>query len=164
LVNIMQLVFLLVVLLAPGAILTLLERWSAHYTITWATKGRAGVSLFFVVTASGHFFQTAAMAEMLPPAVPFRMELIYLTGVLELLGAAGILLPGLERLAGLGLILLLLGVLPANVYAAFNHVAFGGHELGSAYLLVRVPFQLLLMWWIYIAAVDHRPALLPPRS
>jgi uncharacterized membrane protein len=48
---------------------------------------------------------------------------------------------------------MLLGVLPANVYAAYNRIAFGGHEAGPAYLLARIPFQLFVMWWVYFAAV-----------
>ncbi|HZG67531.1 MAG TPA: DoxX family protein [Herpetosiphonaceae bacterium] len=154
----MQLLFLMAVLLVPGAILTLVERWLPHTTVPWTTKGRAGLSLFFAVTSSGHFLQTAAMADMLPPVVPFRIEIIYLTGVLELLGAVGVWLPRLDRLAGLGLLLMMVGLLPANIYAAFNHVPFGGHELGPVYLLVRVPFQLFLIWWIYQVTVAQHAA------
>lgn len=67
------------------------------------------------------------MAAMLPPAIPSRVELIYLTGVLELLGALGVWIPGLMRLTGVCLILMLVGILPANIYSAINHVEFGGH-------------------------------------
>lgn len=154
----MQLLFLLLVLTAPSLLLTLVERWIRGFTVTWATKARVGVSLFFVVTSLGHFMQTQAMAEMLPPSVPFRIELIYLTGILELLGAAGVWIPRLERLTGLCLMLMLIGLLPANIYAAFNYVDFGGHASGPAYLLVRVPFQGFVIWWIYTAAVEQRAA------
>ena len=158
----MQLLFLLLILFVPGTILTLAERWLPGKRIPLRTKGRAGISLFLVVTSSSHFLQTAAMAEMLPPVVPFRIELIYLTGVLELLGAVGVWLPRLDRLAGLGLMLMLVGLLPANIYAAFNDVPFGGHELGPVYLLVRVPFQLLLIWWIYKSTLEQRPVAVQP--
>jgi len=88
---------------------------------------------------------------MLPPSVPYRVELIYLTGVLELLGAIGVWVHRLMRVTGLLLILLLIGLLPANVYSAFNRVDFGGHGAGPAYLLVRVPFQLFVIWWAYFS-------------
>ncbi len=158
----MQLLFLLLVLFVPGTILTLVERWLPGKRVSLTTKGRAGLSLFLVVTSSGHFLQTAAMAEMLPPVVPFRIELIYLTGVLELLGAVGVWLPHLDRLAGLALMLMMVGLLPANIYSAFNYVPFGGHDLGPVYLLVRVPFQLLLIWWIYKSTVEQRPVTVQP--
>ena len=91
------------------------------------------------------------MAAMLPPAIPYRIELIYLTGVLEFLGALGVWIPGLMRLTGVCLILMLVGILPANIYSAINHVEFGGHAAGPAYLLIRVPFQLFVIWWTYFA-------------
>jgi uncharacterized membrane protein len=91
------------------------------------------------------------MAAMVPPAVPYRVETIYVTGVLELLGAAGVWIPSLMRLTGLCLILMLLCFLPANIYSAINRVDFGGHGAGPAYLLVRVPFQLFALWWAYFA-------------
>jgi uncharacterized membrane protein len=149
----MQLVFLFIVLIAPRPLLTLAERYIPGLKISEQTKSRVGPSLFFSVTSSGHFLQTAAMAEMVPPFVPYRRGLIYFTGVLEALGALGLWIPRLKRLTGLGLILMLVGLLPANVYAAYKRVKFGGHQNGPAYLLVRVPFQGLVMWCIYKAAV-----------
>ena len=95
------------------------------------------------------------MAAMLPPAVPYRVELIYLTGVLEFLGALGVWVPSLRRLTGICLILMLVGILPANIYSAINRVEFGGHAAGPAYLLIRVPFQLFLIWWTYFATEQH---------
>ena len=45
------------------------------------------------------------------------------------------------------LILMFLGFLPVNVYAAVERIDFGGHGMGPVYLLTRVPFQLLLVAW-----------------
>ena len=95
------------------------------------------------------------MASMVPVSVPFRTELIYVTGIFELLGAIGIWIPRLTRLTGFLLILLLVGVLPANVYSAINRVEFGGHGGGPAYLLIRVPFQILVIWWTYFATEQN---------
>ena len=63
-----------------------------------------------------------------------------------MLGAIGVWIPRLMRLTGLCLILMLVCLLPANLYSAVNRVDFGGHGAGPAYLLVRVPFQLLVIW------------------
>jgi uncharacterized membrane protein len=89
------------------------------------------------------------MSAMLPSWVPYRASIIYLTGVLELLGAIGLWLPGLTKVTGLFLILMLISFLPANIYSAIDRVEFGGHGAGPAYLLVRVPFQLFLIWWTH---------------
>lgn len=147
----MTLLFLALLLIAPYLILTLLGRSVAGFRLAASKRARVGLSLFFIFTAIGHFVSTEEMAAMLPPFVPYRVGLIYLTGALELLGAVGVWIPRLGRLTGLLLILMLVGVLPANVYSAFNRVDFGGHGAGPAYLLVRVPFQLFVMWWTYLA-------------
>ena len=147
----MQLLFLLLLLTGPLLVITLLSHLSPRFNLRLSTRARIGLSLFFLFTGTGHFIRTEPMAAMLPPSVPYRVELIYLTGVFELLGAVGVWIPKLMKITGVCLILMMLAVLPANIYAAFNHVEFGGHEYGPIYLLVRVPFQLFVIAWIYVA-------------
>ena len=146
----MTLVFLLLLLVTPFVLLTAMQRFAA-FEIAAVKRARVGVTLFFLVTALAHFFNTEAMAEMIPPSIPYRVELVYLTGIFELLGAIGVWIPRLVRLTGLLLIIMLIAVLPANIYSALNRVEYGGHGAGPAYLLVRVPFQLFVIWWIYFA-------------
>jgi uncharacterized membrane protein len=147
----MQLLVLLLLLVAPYLILTLAGRWISGLKIAPAARARVGLTLFFVFTGLGHFIRTEGMVEMVPPSIPYRVELIYLTGVLELLGAVGVWVPRLMRLTGLCLILMLIGILPANIYSAVHRVDFGGHGAGPTYLLVRVPFQLFAICWTYFA-------------
>jgi uncharacterized membrane protein len=151
----MTLLFLLFLLVAPYLIITLLGRWVAGLRMPPPQRARVGLSLFFVITASQHFLSTEAMAAMIPPSIPYRRELTYLSGVFELLGAIGIWIPRLVRLTGLLLIVMLIGILPANIYSAFNRVDFGGHDAGPVYLLVRVPFQLFVIWWTYFATEQN---------
>ena len=151
----MTLVFLLLLLVVPYLILTLLDRWTARFKLTSSKRARVGLSLFFIFTAIGHFIRTEEMAAMVPPSIPYRIELIYLTGVFELLGAIGAWIPRLTRLTGFLLTLMLIGLLPANIYSAINRVDFGGHGAGPAYLLVRVPFQLFVIWWTYFATEQN---------
>ena len=151
----MTLAFLLLLLVAPYLILALLERWTGGFKLTSSKRARVGLSLFFIFTAIGHFIRTEEMAAMVPPFIPYRVELIYLTGVFELLGAIGVWIPRLARLTGFLLILMLIGLLPANIYSAINRVDFGGHGSGPAYLLVRVPFQLFAIWWTYFATEQN---------
>jgi uncharacterized membrane protein len=110
-------------------------------------------------TGTGHFVRSEGMAAMLPDWVPACTGIILVTGVLELMAAVGLWLLGLTRTVGHCLILMFLGLLPANVYAAVNRVGFGGHEMGPVYLLVRVPFQLLLIGWAHWAAGLSRERL-----
>ena len=147
----MTLLFLFLLLVVPYLTLTLVGQWVSVFRTTPIKRARVGLSLFFLFTAIGHFLKSEEMAKMLPPAVPYRVELIYLTGIFELLGAIGVWLPHLTRLTGLLLIIMLVGVLPANIYSALQRVDFGGHEAGPLYLLVRVPFQLFVIGWTYFA-------------
>ncbi len=113
------------------------------------SRGRISLAILLVFTGTAHFYKTQEMALMLPEFVSYKSQVIYITGVLELLGAIGILIPRVGRLAGFCLILMFVGFLPANVYAAFKYVEFGGHVYGPKYLLFRIPLQLFFIWWTY---------------
>jgi len=150
----MQLFFLFLLLLVPFLILTLVDRVT-QWKLAPVKRARVGLSLFFLFTAIGHFVRTEEMASMLPFAVAYRNPIIYLTGVLELLGAIGVWIPRLTKLTGVCLILMLIAVLPANIYSAINRIDFGGHGSGPVYLLARVPFQFLVMAWAYFATEQN---------
>ena len=115
--------------------------------VDWAA--RLGLALVFAFAALGHFVKTDAMAEMLPPSVPRRRALIQVSGIFELLLAMLLLAWPKARLLGLTIIGFLVAIFPANVYAAFQRISFGGHSAGPIYLLVRAPVQLLLILWTY---------------
>lgn len=151
----MTLVVLFLLLTLPYLILTLVGKLFPRFNFAPAIRARVGLSLFFAFAALGHFARTEAMAEMLPPAVPYRIEVIYLTGIFELLGAIGVWIPRLTKLTGLLLIVMLVGILPSNIYSAINRVEFGGHEAGPVYLLGRIPFQLFVIWWTYFATEQN---------
>jgi uncharacterized membrane protein len=151
----MTLLFLSLLLFVPYLILTLLGKSASSFQMAPAKRARVSLSLFFLFTSIGHFIKTEEMAAMLPAAVPYRISIIYLTGIFELLGAIGVWIPRLTKLTGFLLILMLIGILPANVYSAINRVDFGGHGAGPAYLLVRVPFQIFVLWWIYFATEQN---------
>lgn len=140
------LVFLLTLLIVPYWALMPLG-------LSEAVRGRAGLVLLFAFTGLGHFFKTDEMAQMLPPWTPVRTAVVYTSGVFELAAAVALLVPSLARPTGWVLILFLIAILPSNIYAAIERVPFGGHEAGPAYLWVRVPFQMLLVGWIYWFAV-----------
>jgi len=149
----MILVVLLGILLGSYALLTTLARFPRFVWLEPGLRGRVSLALLLAFTGLGHFVKTDAMAAMLPAWVPLRVPLIHATGVLELAGAGGLLVPGLSRAAGWCIIAFLVAVFPANVYAALHRVEMGGHESGPIYLAVRGPFQALLAWWAWWFAV-----------
>jgi len=135
-------------LVAPLLITTLWRTIRGRLPCEPATAGCWGVALVFWFTGVGHFIRTAPMAEMLPPWVPARVPLVYLTGFIELAAAVAILIPRCRRVTGMALIAMLVAFLPVNILAAVNRVPMGGHAWGPIYLLVRAPLQAVLIGWI----------------
>ena len=160
----MQLLYLVLILVAPYALLTVAGWLTATLRFDARTRARVALSLFFAFTGIGHFVKTAELVSMLPASVPYRLEAVYVTGILEVLGAIAIWIAPWRKLTGLFLIAMLFAFLPVNIYAAFQRVDFGGHELGPAYLLARVPVQLLLIAWTWFATgqTEHRAQHPPP--
>jgi uncharacterized membrane protein len=86
---------------------------------------------------------------MLPPWVPERVLLVYLTGVLEFAMAAGFLVRKSRRLTGWATTAVLVLFFPVNIYAALNQIPMGGHAWGPVYLLIRAPLQVIILLWVY---------------
>jgi len=110
------------------------------------------MSCMLVFTAIGHFIYTHGMSLMLPSFLPFRHEVIYLTGIIELCAAIGLLIPRLQHLTAWLLIIFFILILPANIHAAINNIDFqtgNNNGQGMAYLWFRVPLQILFIWWTY---------------
>lgn len=98
----------------------------------------------------------------MPPSLPAPDALILLSGVAEVLGGTGLLVPRRRRAAGLGLMLLLVAVFPANVEMLRLYRARGVPWWGEALLWARLPLQGLLIWAVW--RVSRRTAVRPPRT
>lgn len=123
--------------------------------------GRIAMAAMLTLTSIAHFIFNKGMSMMLPDFIPYQTEVIYLTGVLELLAAIGLLLPKFQVITGWLLILFFMMILPSNVYAAINHVdlqkaTYSGE--GPGYLWYRVPLQVFYIAWVYFSAVKSKPA------
>jgi uncharacterized membrane protein len=93
---------------------------------------RWALTVMFVVTGLAHFGrQRAEMIAMVPPRLPRPALLVTVTGVLELLGAAGLALPSTTGAAALCLTALLIAMFPANVYAARAALTLGGRQVAG---------------------------------
>jgi uncharacterized membrane protein len=116
---------------------------------SWPAATRAGLALMLFFTASAHFTRMREdLVRMTPPWVPRLRALVSCTGVCEVLGAIGILIPSLRHVAGIALILLFIALLPANVHAAKTGLTLRGKPVTP--LWIRVPMQVLfigLTWW-----------------
>jgi uncharacterized membrane protein len=111
---------------------------------------RLALAVMFAFTALSHFLPRTrpALVRMVPPALPAPGLLVTLTGLAELAGAAGLLLPPLVRAAALALAALLIAMFPANVHADRAGVVIAGRR--ATPLRVRLPRQLFwvacLLW------------------
>jgi uncharacterized membrane protein len=116
---------------------------------SWAAATRWALAVMFLFTASAHFTALKEdLVRMVPKAVPYPRQVVYLTGICEVLGAIGLLVPSLQRAAGIALVLFLIAVFPANVHAARTAVTIRGKPATPLWL--RLPMQLLfigLTWW-----------------
>jgi len=148
------LLILLAALLLPygGWVVAKQLGWGWASAITPALAGCSGLALIFLLAGIAHFLVTRPMAEMIPPAIPYRVPLVYFTGLCELAAVAGLLLPEMRRTTGWAVIVFLIAVFPANISGALRHLPLGGHD-APHYLWFRVPVQLFLIGWTYYFAV-----------
>jgi uncharacterized membrane protein len=100
-------------------------------------------------TASAHFTRMREdLVRMMPPRIPWPRAMVFFTGLCEIAGAIGLLVPLTRRAAGIALILFFFAVSPANVRAARSCLILRGKPVTPLWL--RAPMQLLfifLAWW-----------------
>jgi uncharacterized membrane protein len=134
-------------------IVTILARLAGRVGVTplqsWAAATRVGLAVMFCFTAAAHFNSMRGdLIRMVPQAIPNPEFMVTFTGICEVLGAIGLLVPRARRIAALALILLLIAVVPANAHAARAGVTLRGDA--PTPLLPRIALQLLfiaLLWW-----------------
>jgi uncharacterized membrane protein len=128
----------------------------------YSLSGRIAMSVMLLFTSLGHFKFTDGMSKMMPERVPFKKELVYITGFIEIAAAIGLLIPSSQKLTGWLLILFFLLILPANINAALKRVDYekGTYEgPGINYLWFRVPLQIFFIMWVYYFAILHSPRM-----
>ncbi|WP_426112810.1 DoxX family protein [Massilia sp. PWRC2] len=114
--------------------------------------GRCLLAAFFMAGGVLHFLLPATYAKVMPPWLPWHGALVAVSGVAEIAGGAGVLLPAVRRAAGRGLIALSVAVLPANVQMLQDGLAAGRPDWQLALLVLRLPLQAALIWWIWLVA------------
>ncbi len=156
----------LFVLLASFIILRGVGRLGVERLSSWREAGRGALVIMFLFTGTSHFTSMKYdFAAMIPDPMPDGLWVIYLTGVFEIAGAIGLLLPQTRRLAGICLVLLLVAMFSANVNAALNEIPLGGQDPTPLWL--RTPMQLLyigMVWWTSVKAPANEDGQLRHRE
>ena len=114
------------------------------------------MAAMLMFTAVAHFVFTKGMVMMLPEFVPYKTGIVYLTGIIEIAAAIGLLIPNSSVLAAWLLIMFFILLLPANIYASIKRIdyqkgTFSGN--GLVYLWFRVPLQILFIVWVYMSSI-----------
>jgi uncharacterized membrane protein len=110
--------------------------------------GRMTLAALFVVAGLLHFLLTPMYMRIMPGYLPAPRLLVQISGLCELLGGIGLLVPATQRIAAWGLIALLIAVMPANVTMALDHAAWP--RIPEWALWMRLPLQIPLIWWAWL--------------
>ena len=118
---------------------------------SWSSALRIALAAMLVFTAVSHFHPRTRpdLIRMVPASLPAPALLVTATGVLELIGAIGLLVPQTAPGAAYGLIALLVAMFPANVHAAREGLVIAGRR--AMPLVWRLPLQLFwiaALWWV----------------
>lgn len=109
------------------------------------------LAVFFIVAGANHFRMPAVYLGMMPPWLPAPEAMNFISGAAEMLGGLGLLVPATRRVAGWGLLALLLAIFPANVHVALQG-RMPGFDFSPLTLWLRLPFQAGFMAWVWWSA------------
>ena len=138
-------------LVGAFAAATLLGRLGVRDLATPAARMRVALAATLAVVGVDHLLTPPRYLPMLPAWVPAPDAVILATGLLELAGAAGLLVARWRRLAALAVALYLLAVWPANWKVLLDGGSVAGLPSSRTYYAVRVLLQPLFVWWALVA-------------
>ena len=115
-------------------------------------------SAFFIGFGIDHFLNPSFYLAIMPPAFPLHLEAVYISGIFEILGGVGLLIARFRKIAGWGLLALLIAVYPANIYMAITPEEFP--DISISLLYFRLVLQFLFFYWAYsVTRPEFNPAV-----
>mgnify|MGYP003384844227 CR=1 FL=1 len=114
---------------------------------SWRVFSVSLCTVLFIFVGILHFAKTPAFLRVMPPQIPFPLEMVYISGVVEILGGLGLLWKRTRPTSVMVLIALLVAVFPANIHMALNPDKFP--EIPLWLLYARLPFQIILGLWVW---------------
>jgi uncharacterized membrane protein len=99
----------------------------------------------FILVGIEHFREPQKFVDIVPKYMPFALFLVYLTGVMEIVGGLGIIYPETREITGRLMVLFLLAIYPANFNMWINDIPYNGTRLTTQGHLFRLSIQILLI-------------------
>ena len=105
------------------------------------------MGIFYIIVGIKHFQDPSWFVQIVPPILPYKYELVYISGFFEVLLGILLMIPRFQSIAAKGLMALLICVYPANIYLAQTN----GVALGISPLIAwgRLPFQFVFIGLAY---------------
>ena len=105
------------------------------------------MTLFYIMAGTNHFINPDWYVRIVPPILPFKTAIVYISGILEIILGTLLIFPKRRFIASWGLILLLVAVYPANIYVALTN----GEVMDTTPLIAwgRLPFQFVFIGLAY---------------
>ena len=105
------------------------------------------MSLFYIGVGTNHIINPNWFVRIIPPILPFKVAIVYISGIFEIILGSLLIFPKTRYIAGWGLIILLLAVYPANIYVALTN----GEAMDTTPMIAwgRLPFQFVFIGLAY---------------
>jgi uncharacterized membrane protein len=138
----------LVILFGSFLLYRIIGAMGVHVFASWVSSARFALSTMFFFTAVAHFAPMRKdLIAMVPPGFPRPDLMVFATGNLEAAGAVGLLFQETGFWAAVGLFVLMVALLPANISAARRGIQLRGRPVTP--LWIRVPMQVLFVVWAW---------------
>jgi uncharacterized membrane protein len=108
---------------------------------------RVLLAVFIILAGTLHFVIPDPFVKIVPSSLSHPLALVYISGVCEIVGGIGLLLPPVSQAAAWGLILLFIAVFPANINMAVHNIDLPGIPDSSVLRWGRLPLQAVLITW-----------------
>ena len=108
------------------------------------------MSIMYIFIGIRHFTDPQYFLDIVPPQLPFKLFLVYFSGLIEVVGGVAILAPKTRKVGAYLLIFLLVSVFPANIYLYASETPQSLLGISKIDALIRMPFQaplILLAFW-----------------
>lgn len=144
-------------LLSLTVMAALAHRCGVPGVADWPQRMRLAMAVALLMAGTDHLLTPERYLAMMPGYLPYPLQLVLFTGVCELAGAIGLLLPRLRRYAAIALAIYFVCVFPANIKNALDGLQVEGLPAATWYYWLRLPFQpLIILWALYAGELIGR--------